>query len=108
MSILDESGPADAVDYLTQWEYGDETTMASLTYGYVYDEFGEGTNDQAITSGDDALVVNTGIGYVSLLRRYSEPGAETQDADVPGAKRDGSWFEPARIAAVKQARGLGL
>lgn len=48
--------------------------MASLTYGYVYDEFGEGTNDQAMTCGDDALVVNTGIGYVSLLRRHQNGG----------------------------------
>ncbi len=27
-------------------------------------------------------------------------------ADLPTAKRDGSWFEPAKITAVKQARGL--
>ena len=84
-------------------------------------------------SGDYALVVNPHIGYVSLLRHYTEPEAETQDAepvgpspvqagpellvsysspgaptrvDLPTAKRDGSWFEPAKITAVKQARGL--
>lgn len=75
------------------------------------------------------------IGYVSLLRRYTEPGTEAQEAaqagpspmrdgpellvsysspgapkrtDLPASKSDGSWFEPAKIAAVKQARGLGL
>ena len=84
-------------------------------------------------SGDYALVVNPHIGYVSLLRRYTEPGIEAQEADqtgpssmrdgpellvsysspgaperadVPAAKRDGSWFEPAKITAVKQSRGL--
>jgi hypothetical protein len=84
-------------------------------------------------SGDYALVVNPHVGYVSLLRRYPEPETEPQDAeqvepspaqagpellvsysspgapdraDVPTAKRDGSWFEPAKITAVKQARGL--
>jgi len=108
LRILGELGHVDAVDYLAQWDYGDETTLAALENGYVYGEPGEGTNDRVVISGEYALVVNPHVGYVSLLRRYSEPGAETQDADVPGAKRDGSWFEPARIAAVKQARGLGL
>ncbi len=84
-------------------------------------------------SGDYALVVNPHVGYVSLLRRYTEPEAETQAAeqiepepvqggpellvsysspgaperaDLPAPKRDGSWFEPAKITAVKQSRGL--
>jgi hypothetical protein len=135
LRILGELGHVDAVDYLAQWDYGDETTQAALENGYVYDEPGEGTNDQVAISGDYALVVNPHIGYVSLLRRYTEPDAEAQEADqtgpsrcgtgrscwcrthrrvlrsgadLPASKRDGSWFEPAKIAAVKQARGLGL
>jgi hypothetical protein len=135
LRILGELGHVDAVDYLAQWDYGDETTQAALENGYVYDEPGEGTNDQVAISGDYALVVNPHIGYVSLLRRYTEPGTEAQEAaqagpspmrdgpellvsysspgapkrtDLPASKSDGSWFEPAKIAAVKQARGLGL
>ena len=96
------------MDYLTQWEYGDETTMASLTYGYVYDEFGEGTNDQAMTCGDDALVVNTGIGYVSLLRRYLELDVEARESGLvaPSTTRsgvsapEGSWFQSTRTTKV--------
>jgi len=135
LRILGELGHVDAVDYLAQWDYGDETTQAALENGYVYDEPGEGTNDRVALSGDYALVINPHVGYVSLLRRYTEPETEPQDvepvgpspvqagpevlvsyslpgaperADVPTAKRDGSWFEPAKIAAVKQARGLVL
>ncbi|WFF32367.1 hypothetical protein FAM19024_001824 [Propionibacterium freudenreichii] len=135
LRILGELGHVDAVDFLAQWDYGDETTQAALENGYVYDEPGDATNDQVAISGDYALVVNPHLGYVSLLRRYTEPGAEAQEAeqagpspmrdgpellvsysspgaperaDLPTAKRDGSWFEPAKIAAVKQARGLGL
>lgn len=135
LRILGELGHVDAVDYLAQWDYGDETTQAALENGYVYDEPGEGTNDQVAISGDYALVVNPYIGYVSLLRRYTEPDTEAQEAaqtgpppmrdgpellvsysspgapkrtDLPAPKSDGSWFEPAKIAAVKQARGLGL
>ncbi len=134
LRILGELGHVDAVDYLAQWDYGDETTQAALENGYVYDEPGEGTNDQVAISGDYALVVNPHLGYVSLLRRYTEPDTETQGAELagpspmrhgpellvsyssPGApkradvpsKPDGSWFESTKIAAVKQARGLGL
>nr|MBP9899131.1 hypothetical protein [Gemmatimonadales bacterium] len=133
LRILGELGHVDAVDYLAQWDYGDETTQAALENGYVYDEPGEGTNDRVMISGDYALVVNPHVGYVSLLRRYTAPEAEPEDvgqvepapvqsapellvsysspgapewADLPTAKRDGSWFEPAKITAVKQARGL--
>ena len=135
LRILGELGHVDAVDYLAQWDYGEETTQAALENGYVYDEPGEGTNDRVALSGDYALVVNPHVGYVSLLRRYTEPEAAPQDAeqiepppaqaepellvsysspgaperaDLPTAKRDGSWFEPAKITAVKQARGLVL
>ena len=40
-----------------------------------------------------------------LLASYSSPGAPKR-ADPPTPKRDGSWFEPAKITAVKQSRGL--
>jgi hypothetical protein len=76
LRILGELGHVDAVDYLAQWDYGDETTQAALENGYVYDEPGEGTNDRVMISGDYALVVNPHVGYVSLLRRYTEPEAE--------------------------------
>ncbi|MFX8612579.1 hypothetical protein ABTM13_19055, partial [Acinetobacter baumannii] len=46
LRILGELGHVDAVDYLAQWDYGDETTQAALENGYVYDEPGAGTNDQ--------------------------------------------------------------
>ena len=70
LRILGELGHVDAVDYLAQWDYGEETTQAALENGYVYDEPGEGTNDRVMMSGDYALVVNPQAGYVSLLRRH--------------------------------------
>jgi len=71
LRILDELGYVEAMDYLAQWDYGDETTRAALVNGYVYNKPGEGTNDQVVTSGEYALVVNWRIGYVELLRRYT-------------------------------------
>lgn len=132
LRIFGELGHVDAVDLLTQWDYGDETTQAALENGYVYDEPGQGTNGRVVLSGDYALVVNPHVGYASLLRRYTEPEAQPQDAeqvgpapvqggpellvsysspgapkraDIPAAKREASWFEPAKITAAKQTRG---
>lgn len=133
LRILGELGHVDAVDYLAQRDDDDETTQAALENGDVYDEPGEGTNDRVAISGDYVLVMNPHVGYVSLLRRYTDPDAAPQDAeqiepppaqaepellvsysslgaperaDLPSTKRDGSWFEPVKITAVKQSRGL--
>ena len=133
LRILGELGHVDAVDYLAQWDYGEETTQAALENGYVYDEPGEGTNDRVMMSGDYALVVNPHVGYVSLLRRHPDPDASAEAIDEPSPTRDGpellvsysspgapkrrdlpspkqgrSWFEPAKITAVKQVRRLEL
>lgn len=133
LRILGELGHVDAVDFLAQWDDGEETTQAALENGYVYDEPGEGTDDRVILSGDYAMVVNQDIGSVSLLRRYSDPevsveaiddpsrsldepellfsysspGAPTRP-DLPRGKPTRSWFEPAKITAVRESRGLGL
>lgn len=133
LRILGELGHVDAVDYLAQWDYGEETTQAALENGYVYDEPGERTSDRVMLSGDYALVVNPQLGYVSLLRRYPEPDASAEAVEEPAPTRDGpellvsysspgapkrrdvppptqgrSWFEPAKITAVRESRGLGL
>lgn len=133
LRILGELGHVDAVDYLAQWDYGEETTQAALENGYVYDEPGEGTNDRVMMSGDYALVVNPHVGYVSLLRRHPDPDASAEAIDEPSPTRDGpellvsysspgapkrrdvpspkqgrSRFEPTKITAVRESRGLGL
>lgn len=134
LRILGELGHVDAVDYLAQWDYGDETTDAAMENGYVYDEPGAGTNDQVMASGDYALVVNPHLRYVSLLRRHTKPEPTAEQVETPAppaqggpellvsysspgaperapaapAKQETSWFEPDRITAVNQARGLGL
>ncbi len=133
LRILGELGHVDAVDYLAQWDYGDETTDAAMENGYVYDEPGEGTNDRVMRSGDYALVVNPQLGHVSLLRRhtttpelaeaeavgpvqggpellvsYSSPNAPKPAVAPRQAPSQGSWFEPAAITTLKQSGRLSL
>ena len=132
LRILGELGDVDAVDYLAQWDYGDETTQAALENGYVYDEPGAGTNDQVLTSGDYALVINPHLGYISLLRR-TEPAPDAGEVETPAPptrggpellvsysspnapkpsvaprQAQGSWFEPAAITTLKQSGRLSL
>jgi len=79
LGTIDRSGTAAAIEYLQQWDYGDETTDAALTNGYVYEGIPAGSTDQ--TFEDDgspyALTYSAPFGHVSLLRRYSaEPEPE--------------------------------
>lgn len=66
------------------WHPEPAVEEAALENGYVYDEPGQGTNDRVVLSGDYALVVNPHVGYASLLRRYTEPEAQPQDAEQVG------------------------
>lgn len=69
-----------------------------------------------MTCGDYTLVFNTGIGYVSLLRRYLEPDIKAGKSGpvAPSTTRSGvslpeeSWFQPTRTTGVEQTRGLEL
>jgi len=72
LGMIDRSGASVALDFLRQWDYGDETTEAALTNGYVYDHIPAGTTDRTIEDATSpyALTYSTQFRYVSLLRRY--------------------------------------
>lgn len=72
LEIIDRAGPIAAIEYLRQWDFGDETTEAALENGYVYDNIPAGSTDR--TTHDDrgryALTYSAQFGHVSLLRSY--------------------------------------
>jgi hypothetical protein len=79
LRLIDRSGPGAVIEYLQHWDYGDETTDAALTNGYVYDCIPAGSTDRTVE--DDglpyALTYSAPFRYVSLLRRYpAEPEPE--------------------------------
>jgi len=106
LGMIDRSGPVMARQFLRQWDYGDETTEAALTNGYVYDRIPAGTTDRTIEDATSpyALTYSTQYRYVSLLRRYPvaaewEPAPTPPDtpairaprgADIWGSTRDRS------------------
>ncbi|GAA1817649.1 hypothetical protein [Agromyces neolithicus] len=70
LEMIDRAGPGPAIEYLQQWDFGDETTEAALENGYVYDAIPAGSTDRTIhdDSGRYALTYSPHFGYVSLLR----------------------------------------
>ncbi|MDQ0575222.1 hypothetical protein [Agromyces albus] len=77
LEMIDHAGPGAAIEYLQQWDFGDETTEAALENGYVYDAIPAGSTDRTTTddAGRYALTYSSQFAYVSLLRSY-DPDVE--------------------------------
>ena len=93
LGMIDHDGATAAIEYLQQWDYGEETTGAALENGYVYDRIPAGSTDQTLESDGStyALTYSTTFGYVSLLRRHP---ADSQSELVPAS----------RVSAMQTAR----
>lgn len=90
LDLIGHSGPAAAIEYLQQWDFGDETVGAALMNGYVYDRIPAGSTDRTIEELDSpyALTFSAPFGYVSLLRRYiADPELELATVPSPSAKQ---------------------
>ncbi|MBO1901839.1 hypothetical protein J4H92_07720 [Leucobacter weissii] len=92
LAIIDRDGTDAAIEHLTGFDMGEETTQAALVNGYVYDEPPTGPLDRVIEQGGYVLTYNHDHGHVSLLRTHPE----TRDLDTPPAK--------AKTAAPSRAR----
>lgn len=82
LQLLDELRPIDTIDDLSGWDYGEETTQAALSNGYVYDAPPVAQLDHVVSSGEYTLIANASYRYVSLLRTYL-PAPDPTDAPVP-------------------------
>ncbi|MFT3799064.1 hypothetical protein [Microbacterium sp.] len=80
LDIIDRDGADAAIAFLSDFDYGSETTEAALENGYVYARPPAGTLDRTVTQGDYTLVHNPFAGYVSLYRRF---GTTPDDAPEP-------------------------
>ena len=73
LDLLDRHGVDAAIDHLTGYDYGTETTQAALENGYVYDAPPVGALDRTVIRDGYALTYNPFLGYVSLLRAHTAP-----------------------------------
>lgn len=69
LDILNSEGADAAVEYLAQWDYGDETLEAARINGHTYSQIADaiGTGDYRLTIGAYVLTWNAGLNYVGLL-----------------------------------------
>ncbi|KJL36419.1 hypothetical protein ACX1DX_03535 [Tessaracoccus sp. Y36] len=93
LDLIQRDGTTAGIEHLSQWDYGEETTDAALTNGYVYDTPPVGNLDRTTTEGNYTLTYNPFLSHVSLLRAYDAPA-------------DFALAEPAPAPAVA-AVGLG-
>jgi len=114
LEMIDRAGPVAAIEYLQQWDFGDETTEAALENGYVYDAIPAGSTDR--TTHDDrgryALTYSAQFGYVSLLRSYDpdlEPALAVAlerpatAAERAMAEHPDQWFSAHELSAPRAA-----
>lgn len=121
LDLIDGDGADAAIDHLSNWDYGEETSQAALVNGYVYDTPPTGALDRTAERGEYVLTYNHDLGHVSLLRSFTpepEPGPVSVVPEAEGVGRDvhitdradafANPFRSSAVAAVIQNRGLGL
>ena len=77
--FVGELGHVDAVDFLAQWDYGDETTNAAFENGDVHDTAPVYPGDRQAETGDYAMTYNLQAGHVALYRRHLIPAEDAID-----------------------------
>jgi|GEM_PF-1470888 len=101
LELIERDGPDAAIDYLTGWDFGDETVSAALENGDVTDTPPGVGNDDLSIRDEYALVTNPGLRYVGLSRRFEVP----EDIDDEPAVSVGR--PPTPIAAASRAGAVG-
>lgn len=80
---INRDGDAATIEYLTGWDYGDETTNAALANGQVYDDPRTFGSDRQVRAGDYALTYNYLHAHVALHRRHILRPEDTLDQNPP-------------------------
>lgn len=100
LDMIDADGADAAIDYLSGWDYGDETTEAAMVNGDVHDTPPAYPGDRRTEAGDYVLTYNPHAGHAALYRRHEIPAEDAHDAtgEEPTARRDRGG--PGRVQAA--------
>jgi hypothetical protein len=110
IGTINRRGFGAGIEYLRQWDFGDETTDAALVNGYVYDRIPAGSIDRTVVPAGSpyALTYSRAHRYVSLLRRYPSEADATAAASPRRASRVGrpvvDIWGPTRLISTPPAR----
>ncbi|MBN8883021.1 MAG: hypothetical protein J0H73_11990 [Salana multivorans] len=112
LDLIDTHGTQAAVEYLSSWDYGEETTSAAIANHATYETIPAGTLDKVAEHGIYTLTYNPFMGHVSLLRHPDVGEEPATPAPEPAprrqAVRDASGYQPARRTGQPESQVLGL
>jgi hypothetical protein len=110
IGTINRRGFSAGIEYLRQWDFGDDTTDAALVNGYVYDRIPAGSTDRTVVPAGSpyALTYSTAHRYVSLLRRYPSETDAIAAASPSRSSRVGrpvvDIWGPARLSSTPPTR----
>lgn len=102
LDLIDSQGTDAAIEHLTGFDYGEETTQAALENGYVYDAPPTSALDRIATRDAYTLAYSPFLGQVALIREYdARPDPTLLDIERPAStashaaapRRGGSGME---------------
>lgn len=70
LDLIDTDGPEAAIEHLSGFDHGAETTDAAMEDGHVYDHPPAGPHDQDISLGDYRMVHNHALSQVGIYREH--------------------------------------
>lgn len=112
LDTIDTHGTEAAVEYLSGWDYGEETTSAAIANQATYDAIPAGPLDKVAEHGIYTLIYNPFMGHVGLFRHPTVEEEPATPAPEPAPRRqvvrDASWYQPVRRPDATHSRGLGL
>lgn len=115
LDMIDAHGVEAAVEHLSNWDDGEETTGAAIANRDVHDAIPAGTLDKTAESGMYTLTYNPFMGHVALYRhpnpttvQEAAPPPQPEPAARRRRARDASYQQPARRPGADTPRGLGL
>ena len=105
--LIDRDGPEAAIDHLTGYDHGLETTDAAMENGYVYDTPPTSELDKQATTGEYALSYNPDMGHIGLYRRHQVHPADRLDTPVDQTLATGVGGAAAGAAAAGAGAAAG-
>lgn len=117
LDLIQDEGPSAGIEYLAQWDAGDETTSAALINGHVYNEPPSGSLERTVSEGEYTLTYSPFLGQVSLLRAHNIPVEPPEEPELSAGRTPTTatsqttgrnWFAETPGSAKSPSRGLGL
>ncbi|CEI28269.1 Putative uncharacterized protein [Propionibacterium freudenreichii] len=122
LDLIERDGTDAAIEYLSGYDYGEDTVQDALANGYVYDAPPTGALDREAHRDVYTLTYNHSLGHVGLLREYDtapDPALLSIGENEAGPSRQRSqpeickpvardWFAHHPGTAPEQSRRLSL